>query len=137
MTRQPRKQRKQFYNAPLHRRQKFVTAMLSPELRERYGVKRLPVHSGDTVRIMRGNWAGQEGKVLKVDLSKLRINIEGVTITKADGTPKFYPIHPSNVMIVSLNLDDNYRKEIIERKQKAKKASSETAPPVQEEAEER
>ena len=132
MSRQPRKQRKRFFNAPLHRRQKLVSAPLSPELREKYGVRRLPVRKGDTVRIMRGSWAGHEGKVLKVDLSKLRINIEGVTVMKADGTPKFYPIHPSNVMIISLDLSDDYRKGIIERKQKAKKALEETTAPVQE-----
>jgi large subunit ribosomal protein L24 len=131
MSSQPRKQRKRLYNAPLHRKQKLVTAMLSPELREKYGVKRLPVRKGDTVRIMRGSWAGHEGKVLKVDLSRARINIEGVTITKADGTPRFYPVHPSNVMIISLDLSDKYRERIVERKQKAKKLLEETATPVQ------
>lgn len=116
---QPRKQRKALFNSPLHVRQKLMTARLSPELEEKYGVKRLPVRKGDTVRIMRGSWAGHEGKVLKVDLSRMRIFVEGVTIQKADGTPRFYPIHPSKVMIVKLNLEDKRRMELIERKQEA------------------
>ncbi len=122
----PSKQRKALFNAPLHKRQKLVTAPLSRELREKYGVKRLPVRSGDTVRVMRGKWAGHEGKVVKVDLKKIRLHIEGVQIKKADGTPVYYPIHPSKVMIISLNLSDPLRREIIERK-KAKKEVSEEA----------
>ncbi len=122
----PSKQRKAFFNAPLHRRQKFMTAPLSPELREKYGIRRLPVRSGDTVRVMRGKWAGHEGKVVKVDLKNIRIHVEGVQIKKADGTPVYYPLHPSKVMIISLNLSDPRRREIIERK-KAKKSLVEEA----------
>jgi len=120
----PSKQRKALYNAPLHIRQKLMTAPLSKELREKYGIKRLPVRKGDTVRVMRGDWAGHEGKVTRVDLKRIRIYIEGVQKKKADGTPVYYPIHPSKVMIIKLDLSDPMRREIIERKQKAKKQES-------------
>ncbi len=119
---QPRKQRKAYFNAPLHIRQKFMTAPLSPELREKLGIKRLPVRKGDVVRIMRGDWKGHEGKVVRVDLKRVRIYVEGVTIKRADGTPRYYPIHPSKVMIVKLDLSDKKRQEIIERKRKAREA---------------
>jgi large subunit ribosomal protein L24 len=115
---QPRAQRKAFYNAPLHLRHKFFNAPLSPELREKYGVKRLPVRTGDVVRVMRGDFAGHEGKVVKVDLKRVRIFVEGVQMKKADGTPVYYPIHPSKVMIVKLDLSDKYRLNIIERRKK-------------------
>ena len=114
-SKQPRKQRKAYFNAPLHVRQKLVTAPLSKELREKYGVKRLPVRKGDKVRIVRGDFKGKEGEVAKVDLKRLVIYVDGVTITKADGTPVFRPIHPSNVVIVSLKLDE-WRRKIIERR---------------------
>jgi large subunit ribosomal protein L24 len=134
-SRQPRKQRKAFFNAPLHARQKFMTAPLSPELREKYGVKRLPVRKGDKVRIMRGDFKGKEGNVARVDLKRVALYIDGVTIEKADKTPVFRPIHPSNVMIIELNLDDKRRKAIIERrgripeeaKPSSEKVSEETA----------
>ncbi len=119
----PSKQRKAFFNAPLHIRHKFMTAPLSRELREKYGIRRLPVRKGDVVKIMRGDWAGHEGKVVRVDLKRVRIFVEGVQQKKADGTPVYYPIHPSKVMIVKLDLSDPLRKEIIERKRKAKKES--------------
>ncbi len=115
-SRQPRKQRKAYYNAPLHLRQKLVTAPLSRELREKYGVRNLPVRKGDRVRVMRGDFKGHEGEVVEVDLKRYRIHVDGVTIKKADGTPVFRPIHPSNVMIVSLKLDDKWRKKLIERR---------------------
>lgn len=36
VSKQPRKQRKERFNAPLHVRQKLMHAMLSPELRKEY-----------------------------------------------------------------------------------------------------
>lgn len=115
-SRQPRKQRRSLFQAPLHKRQKLVSAPLSRELRDRYGVKSLPVRKGDKVRVMRGDFKGHEGNVVRVDLRKLRVYIDGVTLKKADGTPVFRPIHPSNLMIVSLNLKDEWRRMMIERK---------------------
>ena len=115
-SKQPRKQRKAYFQAPLHRRQKLVSAPLSRELREKYGVRRLPVRKGDKVRIMRGDFKGHENKVVRVDLKRYVIFVDGVTIQKADGTPVFRPIHPSNVMIVELNLDDPWRKKMLERR---------------------
>ncbi|MEB3816886.1 MAG: 50S ribosomal protein L24 [Desulfurococcales archaeon] len=115
-SRQPRKQRRALYRAPLHIRQKLVSATLSPELREKYGVRSLPVRKGDKVKVMRGDFKGHIGKVVKVDLKKLRIYIDGVTIKRSDGTPVFRPIHPSNVMIVELDLSDPWRRKILERR---------------------
>jgi len=115
----PSKQRKALFNAPLHLRQKLLTAPLSHELREKYGIRRLPVRKGDVVRVMRGDWKGHEGKVVRVDLKKVRIYVEGVQRKKADQTPVYYPIHPSKVMIIKLDLSDRWRRKIIERKKKA------------------
>ena len=115
-TRQPRKQRKFLYNAPLHLRGKIMAATLSNELRNKYGVRSLPIREGDKVRVMRGDFKGKEGKVVDVDLKRYRINVEGATQKKVNGTEVFYPLHPSNVMIVGLNLDDERRKKIIERR---------------------
>jgi large subunit ribosomal protein L24 len=112
----PSKQRKALFNAPLHKLRKLFNAPLSRDLRERYGVKRLPVRVGDVVRIMRGNWKGHEGKVARVDTRRIRIYVEGVQIKKADGTPVYYPIHPSKVMIIKLDLSDKWRRRIIERR---------------------
>lgn len=114
--RDPRKQRKVLYNAPAHLRHKLMAAPLSKELATSKGAKTLPVRKGDTIRIMRGDHAGFEGKVSRIDLKRYRIFIEGLTREKVDGTNIFVAVHPSKVMIRSLNLDDKWRKAIVERK---------------------
>jgi large subunit ribosomal protein L24 len=119
MSSKPSKQRLNLIEAPPHRKRKLLTARLSDELISKYGIKRIYVRVGDTVKILRGDWAGHEGRVVKVSLKKCRIYVEGVTIKKADGTPVYYPIHPSKVIITKLDLSDKWREKIINRRRKA------------------
>ena len=49
--------------------------------------------------------------------------INGVEMVKKDGTKVNYPIHPSNVVLNELNLDDKMRQKILERKEYGKKSS--------------
>ena len=111
------------FNAPAHKRHKLMAAPLSNELAASKGAKTLPVRKGDTVRIQRGDHKGFEGKISRVDLKEYRIYLEGLTREKTDGTNIFLPIHPSKVQIRNLNLDDKWRKALLERK---------TAPPKKE-----
>ena len=110
------KQRKLLHNAPAHIRHKLMAAPLSPELISSKGAKTLPVRKGDTVRVMRGDHKGFEGKISRVDLKKYRVYVEGLTREKVDGTTISVPIHPSKVLIKNLNLDDKWRKKVVERK---------------------
>jgi len=132
----PSKQRKMLYQAPDHIRYKFFAASLSPELKASHGTKSLPVRSGDTVRVLRGDHKGFEGKITRVDRKKYRIYVEGLTREKVDGTTIFVPIHPSKVMITRLNLEDKWRKKILERKKfAARKIEKVPEKPVKEVAE--
>ncbi len=106
---QPRKQRKSRYQAPLHIRHKFMGSMLSDELKKEHGIKTLPVRLGDTVKVMRGDHRDKEGKVSEVNLKKMTITVDGVIVTKSDGTEVPRPIHPSKVMITKLELKDEKR----------------------------
>jgi len=112
---QPRKQRKQRFSAPLHLRQKFMHSMLSPTLRTEFKKRSVQVRKGDTVKVMRGDHAGTEGDVELVDLKRCTIKVAGVSNFKADGTEVPRPIHPSNVMITKLNLEDAEREKIFAR----------------------
>jgi large subunit ribosomal protein L24 len=123
----PTKQRKKLFQAPDHVRYKLFAAPLSPELKASHGVKTLPVRSGDSVRIMRGDQKGFEGKITSINRKKYRIYVEGLTREKVDGTTIFVPIHPSKVMITRLNLDDKWRKKILDRKKAARKMVEEVA----------
>jgi len=113
----PRKQRKLLHNAPAHLRHKLMAAPLSPQLTASKSVKTLPVRKGDTVHIMRGDNKGFEGKISRLDLKNYRIYLEGLTREKVDGTAIFLPVHPSKVMIKNLNLNDKWRKAIVDRKE--------------------
>jgi large subunit ribosomal protein L24 len=126
----PRKQRKRLFNAPAHIRHKLMAASLSNELAASKGAKTLPVRKGDTVRILRGDNKGFEGKVSRVDLKAYRIYLEGLTREKVDGTNIFLPIHPSKVQIRNLNLDDKWRKDILARKQPVEKKEKPKAKPA-------
>ena len=131
----PGKQRKTLFNAPAHIRHKLMAAPLSSELAASKGAKTLPVRKGDTVRILRGDNKGFEGKVSRVDLKAYRIYLEGLTREKVDGTNIFLAVHPSKVQIRTLSLDDKWRKEIIERKvapeKKAEKPKAKPAKKVE------
>lgn len=115
---QPRKQRRSLYGAPPHLRRKLLNAKLSPELQKKLGVKRLPIRRGDTVLIMRGDFKGVTGKVVRADLKRVRIYVEGATRTNSKGQTVYYPIHPSKVMIVDVDMSDKARQKIIERRKK-------------------
>ena len=95
---------------------KRCSSMLSKELSEKYKTRSMGVISGDSVIIMRGNFRGVEGKVTKVNYKKNFINIDGVTMEKANGDTIFVPIPPSKVMITKFNLEDKRRQDILDRR---------------------
>ncbi len=119
----PRKQRKKLYTTPTHKLIKLTSAHLSPELREKYGCRSLPLRTGDRVKIMRGEFKGLEGKVIKIDRKRQYAYIENITMKKADGSTVPKPIHSSKLMITNLSLDDKYRARKIEEIMKIKGVS--------------
>ena len=115
ISKQPRKQRRERMNAPLHRRQKFLRAPLSEVQREKYSKRNARVVKGDVVKVVRGYHAGTEGKVQTVDIKRGILLIDGITLEKSDGSKIARPTYPSNVVITKLNLKDKFRKDILER----------------------
>lgn len=114
-SKQPRKQRKYIYNAPLHVRYNFIAAHLSKELREKYKRRSFPVRKGDEVVVMKGKYKKKTGKIGRVDLKKIRVYIDGITRKKVDGSEIPVPIHPSKLKIMNLNLEDKKRLEALIR----------------------
>jgi large subunit ribosomal protein L24 len=92
-----------------HKRDKFLGANLSENLREQHSRRSMRVIKGDTVRILRGEYVGIEGKVEKVNTKRSTLSIEGVQREKIRGGNVKVQIHASNVQIISLNTDDEYR----------------------------
>ena len=127
----PRKQRKRLFNAPLHKKRKWIAAHLAENLLLKYDHRGTPVVTGDTVKVMRGSFKGHEDKVVRVDIGKQIVEIEGITTVKADGTKIAKPMHASNLLITKLNLTDKWR-----RKKLEKGLSEETRKEIEKEAEE-
>src|SRR5512136_441756 len=117
----PRKQRYILYNAPLHKKRKWISSHLAENLLLKYDRRSIPVVKGDTVKVMRGNYRGHEDKISKVNVRDQTVEIEGVTITTAKGTKLAKPIHASTLLITKLNVTDKWRR------QKLEKGLSETA----------
>lgn len=112
----PSTSRKLRYNAPPHQRRRFISAQLSPNLRAEHGTRSMPIIVDDTVSITKGDRKLSEGRVLRVDTKNYRIYIEGVTRTRMDGSTVQIPIKAENVIITRLNLNDQWRRRILERK---------------------
>jgi len=120
-SRQRRKQRKYFFNAPLHLKRKFLAANLSKELRKKYHRRSLQLRKSDIVRIMRGEFRNKKGKIAEIDAKRMKVYVEGIQISRKDGTKVNVPLKPSKLQILELNLDDKKRLQSVERKLKEAK----------------
>ncbi|KII61387.1 60S ribosomal protein L26 [Thelohanellus kitauei] len=113
-----RKSRKAYFTAPSHERRKLMSSALSKELRQKHGVRSLPIRKDDEVIVMRGNHRGMDSyKVICVRRKKFIIQLQGIKTEKADGMTVPVGIHPSNVQIVKLKMDKD-RKRTIDKKSK-------------------
>ncbi|MGB8933997.1 MAG: 50S ribosomal protein L24 [Candidatus Nitrosopolaris sp.] len=95
---------------PSHLRDSRVGSTLSDDLREQYGTRSCRLVKGDTVRVVRGEYSGIEGKVEKVNMLRGTLSIEGIQREKVKGGNVKVQIHSSNLIITGLNLNDKYRK---------------------------
>jgi large subunit ribosomal protein L24 len=93
----------------------MLKCRLDEFLQEEYGMRSMVIKKGDLVRVMRGQFRDTEGKVTVVDYRAIRVHLENATVTRADGKEANIPVHPSNLMLVKLELDDD-RKKLLEKK---------------------
>lgn len=114
-SKQPRKQRKFRHNAPLNIRHTMMAAHLSRDLRKKYSRRSIPIRTGDTVKIMRGQFRKKTGKVETIMLKRYKVYVAGAERTKKDGSKSHYPLDTSNLLITELNLEDKKRNEIFKR----------------------
>jgi len=100
----------QIYQASNKIRSKQIGSTLSEGLRKKYGKRNARVIPGDSVKVMRGEYKGVDGKVTKVSIEKNSVAIEGIKKEKMKGDKIDVYINSSNVIITNLNTDDNWRK---------------------------
>ena len=122
---------RQIFQAANHFKSKQLGATLSKDLREKYGRRSTRVIEGDTIRVMRGEFKGIDGKVTRVSTEKNSIAVEGIKREKLKGGNVDIYIHTSNVMITGMNLDDKWRQKRLE-KQKTKEPKEKLSEVVKE-----
>ena len=117
----------QNYQAVQQIRSKRIGTNMSKQLRQKYTHRSIRIVTGDTVKVVRGEYKGIEGKVTKIIIDKSSVAIEGIKKEKLKGGKFDVLIHSSNVIITSLNTDDKWRIRILENKDKPKPESKPTA----------
>lgn len=97
------------YNATFHTRSKQLGSQLSEELRKKYGKKSVRVIEGDSIKIVRGEFKGVDGKISRVSTKKSSVAVEGVKKEKTKGDKFDVYIHTSNLLVTGLNTEDKWR----------------------------
>lgn len=110
-----RKLRRAHFQAPSHVRRVIMSSRLSKELRAKHNVRSMPVRKDDEVKVVRGKFAGKEGKVTQCYRLKWVIHVDKVTVENGKGQTVNVGVHPSNVEIIKMKTT-NLRKKILERK---------------------
>ncbi|MFW9991554.1 MAG: 50S ribosomal protein L24 [Candidatus Odinarchaeota archaeon] len=121
-TKSPKKNRRRVRNQPLHRNRKKLNVSLSADLREKHGIRNLPVRKGDVVSLIKGKdtLIGEKKRVMTVSTSKMKLQIDGVKLNKTDGTEVLRWVSPANIKIVQLGKVDQFRQKIIDRRKEAR-----------------
>lgn len=123
----PRKQRKYIMGAPISIKKKFLSVNLSKELRKKYGKRNIPTRKDDVVKILRGKFKNKKGKILNVRTKTSRIEIEGIQVKKQDGSKVNVKLHPSNLQIIELTLEDRKRNKSLKVKKEDIKTPKEVS----------
>jgi large subunit ribosomal protein L24 len=106
----PRKTRnRQIYYATIQRASKQLSGSLSKELRKKYGKRSARIIEGDTAKIVRGEFAGVDGKVTKISIQDRGVNIEGVKKEKLKGDKFDVYVHTTNIILTGLDSGDKWR----------------------------
>ena len=107
---------KMIYRATFHTRRKQLGSALSKDLHKKYGKRSIRVNEGDSVKIVRGEFKGVDGKIGKVSPQKNSVTIEGIKKEKTKGEKFDVYIHTSNLLVTSLNAENKWRMAKLEGK---------------------
>lgn len=111
---------------PKHMTERMLRSPLSRALREKYGRRNVRVIAGDTIKVMRGEYSGIEGKVEKVNMKRGSLAIEGIQREKVRGGNVKVEINSTNVVVTDLDLDDKLRLALIQRIHESEKRNLKT-----------
>ncbi len=116
MSKKPSKTRKEMYNMPMHKASKQVASHLNEKLAKEFKKRSIPVRKGDTVKIIRGDNKGKEGKITAVNRHSRKIFVEKVVTKRSNGEEKQIAIDASKVIIKDVDRTDRKRFEVKKEK---------------------
>ena len=111
--------------APISIKKKLLGVNLSKELRKKHGKRNISARKDDVVKILRGKFKNKRGKIVNVRTKMSRIEIEGIQVKKQDGSKVNVKLHPSNLQIVELTLEDRKRNKNLKIKKEDIKTAKE------------
>jgi len=117
---------KLIHRATFHTRSKQLGSQLSEDLRKKYGKKSVRVVEGDSVKIVRGEFKGVDGKISKISTKKSSVAVEGVKKEKTKGDKFDVYIHTSNLLVTGLNEENKWRIARLEGKKLIEKQKTTT-----------
>ena len=97
------------YRATFQTRSKQLGSALSKDLHKKYGKRSVRVNEGDSIKIVRGEFKGVDGKIGKISPQKNSVTIEGIKKEKTKGEKFDVYIHTSNLVVTSLNTENKWR----------------------------
>ncbi len=100
---------KMIYRATFQTRSKQLGSALSKDLQKKYGKRSVRVNEGDSIKIVRGEFKGVDGKIGKISPQKNSVTIEGIKKEKTKGDKFDVYIHTSNLLVTSLNTENKWR----------------------------
>ena len=107
---------KMIYRATYTTKSKQLGSALSKDLHKKYGRRSVRVIEGDSIRIVRGEYKGVDGKISTISTQKNSVSIEGIKKEKTKGDKFDVYIHTSNLVVTSLNTGDKWRMARLEGK---------------------
>ncbi len=107
---------KMIYRATYTTKSKQLGSALSKDLHKKYGKRSVRVIEGDSIKIVRGEFKGVDGKISKISTQKSSVSIEGIKKEKTKGDKFDVYIHTSNLVVTSLNTGDRWRMAKLEGK---------------------
>ena len=119
-------------NSQMHRAlfnvsSKQLSSQLSKDLQKKYNSKTVRVVKGDTVKIVRGEFKGVDGKISRLFNEKNSVAVEGIKKEKTKGDKFDVYIHTSNLLVTDVNTEDKLRVAKLEGKtQKGKSTNKES-----------
>ena len=108
-SKKPSTTRKLLGTLAAHSRSKKVAAHLNEKLAKEFERRSIPLRKDDTVKIVRGDFKGKTGKILRIDRKIAKIFVEKVIRKKSDVTEFEVAIDPSKVIVLEIQRDDKKR----------------------------